>query len=347
MSISNSPRFINTPTLLEEYHEDQKGYDQAVSEDLAVALSREYDRVDGNEEFYKAIFSHMTLPSVAVVSGNEGFFEGIKKAIDVVIQAVKDFFKWLFTFFTGKKEVVTRKAETLALDIDKHGVNTDEIPYPRDYTDIYDKPTKPDAGLAWMSRAMADCETAMNHVGMYIGVLQAASNSLTADNLVLGKDAGANFKAANKKILDATKTALNIKAFNESTVFFGLNDFKMDESGKLHELPSPPNPAKDPKFRTDQSEVLGLMKKHKALVEKADDMMKHSVKLEKEFIKTLNRELELSKKAAGKDTPYTSTVGEVQTILRNAMANLKLMEVMIFRAVFASLSILKATVKKG
>lgn len=347
MSISDSPRFINTPTLLEEYQADQKGYDEVVSEDATIALSREYDRVDGNEEFYKAIFSHIALPSVAVVSGNEGFFEGVKKAVDVVIQAVKDFFKWLFTFFTGKKEVVTRKTETFELDVDKHGVNTGEIPYPRDYADIYDKPTKPDGGLGWMSRAMTDCETAMNHVGMYIGVLQSASNTLTADNLMLGKDAGANFKAANKKILDATKTALNIKAFNESTVFFGMNDFKMDENGKLHEVPSPPNPAKDPKFRTDQSEVRSLLKKHKALIEKADEMVQHSVRLEKEFIKTLNSELELSKKASASDVPYTSTVSEVQSILRNAMANLKLMEVIIFRAVFASLSILKATVKKG
>ena len=347
MSITDSPRFINTPTLLEEYNADQKGYSDAIDEDTKFELSKEYDRVSGNEEFYQAIFSHVSLPEVSVVSGNEGFLDKVKKGVEVVIQAVKDFFKWLFSFFTGKKEAVNRKTKSLELDIEKNGINTGEIHYPLDYMDIYDKLTKPEASLSWMSSAFHDCGEAMKRVALYVGILQGACKSLT-DMSAPTNNGPVQLKETINKIVSLGMGTLSIKGFNVSTPFFASHDFKMDQNGKLHEVPSPPNQAKNPTFRTNQTEVLRLFKEHKALMNNAEDLMEFTVKLEKDFIKALNKELEKTKKAdSDKNSHYVSTISDLQTIMRNGMANIKLLELTIFKGLFASLSILNATVNKG
>ena len=340
MSISDSPRFINTPTLLEEYNEDQKGYDQAIDGDTIIELSHEYKAVAGNEEFYKVLLTNMTSRQ-GEVAGNEGFMETMKKGATSVIQAVKDFFKWLFSFFTGKKEIAERKVMTLTLEIEKNGVITDPIPYPASYTNVYPKTGITANNLAWLMPALADIEAAMKRVEKYVGVVEKTCNVLVADITMTGVDEG-KLKSSIVAFIKESQEALGVKELNKPTEFFGLNDFQMDGSGKIKELPDPPNTTKDPKFRTDQTQVLTILKKQQELVKAADAMVGNTTKLEKVFIKGLNSSLQ-----GTKEKPQVKAAEDLQEIVRHVMANLKIMEMAVFRAIFATTDLLSATVKKG
>lgn len=349
MSITDSPRFINTPTLLEEYNADQKGYDDLIDEDTKFALSKEYDKVSGNEQFYQAIFSHVSLPNVTVVSGNEGFMEQIKKGVSSLIQAVKDFFKWIFSFFTGKKEIAKRKQLDLRLKIEKDGVTTEEVQYPLDYTDIYNKKGKTDNNLAWMPLALNDCEKAIDRVENYIKVLESASKEMTEGLMHTDtSDKVAKLAKMLPDTVEKSRAALGIAKLNEPAVFFGLNDFQMDPAGKLKELPDPPNQTKNPKFRTDQTQVVTLLTLQEKMLKSAEGMMENSVKLEKSFLRELNTLAKVSEDLKFGNNPELKKVaGELQAFVRNAMANLKMMELIIFRTAFGALSILNATARKG
>lgn len=348
MSITDSPRFINTPTLLEEYNADQKGYDQVIDDDVVVDLSREYDRVGGNEEFYKAIFSHVSLPDVAVVSGNEGFMASVLKGMSSVMQAVKDFFKWLFTFFTGKKEVSKRKTNSLELAINANGVSTDEIPYPPSYLNVYNKQGITDNNLGWMSGAFDDCLKAVKRVETYIKAVESKIESMTPALMERGAQGGSELNACAAELVKAGQDALGIEKLGAPHTFYGLVDIQMDKEGKLKELPDPPNTTKNPKFRTDQVQVWALLKKHQELLKAADAMMQESVKLEKVFIKRLNKDMEnIRKRDQVENATFSRTVSQIQAVLRHIMANLKLTQTIVFRTVFASLAILSATTKKG
>lgn len=342
MSIPTTPRSINTPTLLEEYNADQKGYDSVISDGVVTDLTLEQETVTGNEVFYKAILGHVTPQDTPDVSGNESFMDTLKKGAANVTQAVKDFFKWLFSFFTGKKEIAIRKAETLVLNIDKHGVSTNEIPYPSNYTDIYNKVGIPANNLGWMPGALEECGKAIGRVNSYCAEVEKAVTGFS------GKATVEELKEKTRTFVAGAQHALGIPKLNDPAKFFGLVDVQMDNDGKLKELPDPPNSAKDPKFRTDQTQVLGLLKQHKELVSAAEKMVENSSRLEKTFIKALNKsfdEAKASDQSAGGS--YSKAVGEVQEVVRYAMANLKMMETAVFKAIAGSISILSATANKG
>jgi hypothetical protein len=350
MSISDSPRFINTPTLLEEYNEDKKGYDQAVDDDTVIALSREYDTVSGNEEFYKAVFSHISLPSIDVVSGNEaGFMDSIKKGLSAVIQSVKDFFKWLFSFFTGKKEIAGRKSVSLELSIDKHGVNTDEIPYPLGFGDIYNKTGIPAANLGWMDSALGDCEKAVKKIEDYIEVMKKGCQAITEAGFQKVNDDGAGaVKKEHDALLVAAQNALAIEKLNTPSTLYGRVDFQMDGHGKLKEVPDPPLQGKNPKFKTDQSQVLHLLTKQKALLKAADSMLETSMHIERVSLKSLNSLMDFNKNIDVNGTKqFTAAANEVQATVRVVMGNLKMLQTAVYKSIFAAQSVLNATINKG
>lgn len=340
MSISDSPRFINTPTLLEEYNEDQKGYDQAIDGDTVIELASEYKGVTGNEELYKVLLTNLAA-APREVAGNEGFMETMKKGATSVIQAVKDFFKWLFSFFTSKKEIAERKVMNLTLEIEKHGVKTDEIHYPASYTNVYPKTGITANNLAWMMPALDEIESAMKRVEKYVAAVEQTCNTLVADITATGVNED-KLKGSIVDFIKKSQETLGVKELNKPTEFFGLNDFQMDGSGKIKELPDPPNTTKDPKFRTDQTQVLAILKKQQDLTNTAYSMVETSTKLEKTFIKGLNSSLQ-----GTKEKPQVKAAEDLQEIIRHVMANLKIMETAVFRAIFAAADILSATVKKG
>lgn len=350
MSISDSPRFINTPTLLEEYHEDQKGYDSLFDDDTKVQLSREYDRVSGNEEFYKAIFSHVSLPSVNSVSGNEGFFDAIKKGISAFIQAVKDFFKGMFSFFTGKKEVAARKTSNLELNIGKHGVVAGQIPYPASIGDIYDRAKGPGSSLAWMRGALDDCIYAVKQVEAYLVVLKKGTQAITDAALNKITDEGSvDIKKEHDQMVSAAREALEIKELNTPSSLYGRVEIQMDATGKLKEVPDDLQLTKDAKFNTDQSEIERLLVKHKELLKAADTMLENSMQIENTSLKALNALMNANKNLDVKGTKkFTAAADEIQSTVRHAMANLKLLQTIIYRSIFASTAVLTAaTAKKG
>lgn len=349
MSISDSPRFINTPTLLEEYNDDQKGYDQVIDGDTVIELHREYTAVQGNEEFYKVLLTNLVSPAPLDVVGNEGFMDTLKKGATSVIQAVKDFFKWLFSFFTGKKEIANRKVIELELKLEKNGVIEDEINYPASYTNVYDKTGITANNLAWMPGALEDVAKAMARMGHYCQAVEKGVGNIETAALLAGSKVDPSMlKVLVEEFVEGTRKALEIKEINKPVTFFGLCDIQMDAQGKLKELPDPPNTTKNPKFRTDLTQVRSLLGKQKLLTTNADTMLNNSVKLEKVFITALNKTLE---KAKGADETegkaFTKTAEEVQELVRHVMANVKLLEMAVFRAIFASSDILSATVKKG
>lgn len=332
MLLSVSPRAINTPTLLEEYEADQKGYDQFADEDTVITLSREHDRVQGNEAFYKVLLNNLSTPTS--VTGNEGFMSTLKAGANKAIEVVKSFFKWLFSFFGGKKEVASRKAETLGLDLDKHGVKKGEIKYPSNYTVIYNLDGKPHNNLGWMHKALSEVSQSIESVKKYVSHVERTTADIARG---LSASETARVSVAIDSFYVGTADCFNITKPDTPTPLFGAVRIKLGTLGKLHEA-TLPRIVQGGVFQTDLPEVTKHLTQHNTVLTEANNMVKKSTELEGSLTKMLK---------SITDSTNKTDAEHLQTLVRTVMANIKLVETHVFKALTASASVLSASLDKG
>lgn len=333
MLLSVSPRAINTPTLLEEYEADQKGYDQFADEDTVITLSREHDRVQGNEAFYKVLLDNLSTP--ASVTGNEGFMSTVKAGVNKVIEVVKSFFKWLFSFFGGKKEVASRKAETLGLDLNKHGVKKGEVKYPSNYDFIYNLDGKPHNNLGWMTAALTEVQQTIKDIKKYVTHVEQASSAITRG---LSGNETATVSVAIDTFYGGTADCFRITKPDTPTALFGPVKIKLGTLGKLHEATLVRLITKDSGFQTSLQEVTKHLAQHNTVLTDANAMVKKTAELEGALVKMLKGISETTNKTDAE---------HLQGMVRTVMANIKLVETHVFKALTASASILSASLDKG
>lgn len=331
MLLSVSPRAINTPTLLEEYEADQKGYDQFADEDTVITLSREHDRVQGNEAFYKVLLDNLSTPTS--VAGNEGFVSVIKAGAIKAIEVVKSFFKWLFSFFMGKKEVAVRKAETLNLDLGKHGVKKGEIKYPVNYSVIYNLDGKPHNNLGWMHKALTEVNQTIADVKKYVIQVERATADITHG---LSSNETARVSTAIDSFYGSTAECFHITKPETASPLFGFVRVKLTAFGKLQEA-TLPRTVQSGVFQTDLPEVTKHLTQHTTVLTEANNMVKKSAELEAGLVKMLK---------GISDTTNKTDAEHLQTMVRTIMANLKLVETHVFKALTASASVLSASLDK-
>lgn len=318
MSISaTSPRFINTPTVLEEYEADQQAYSAVIAGDAPLRLSREHDLVDGNETLYRALLTR--FPIQTPVEGNEGFLSSIKAGVSALIKAVRDFFKWLWEFFTGRQARLENKTENLEHDLKERGVKSSDINYPLSVFDLYPKTTRPETSLLWLEAEIGAIGKAITKVESYLDVTRAFSQAAVSGT-VKGTDLDSYLKTVKE-------------AFVEGHAFFGPHTLKVSQDGRITTVKLPRDSRNAPGiFRTSLTQVQHLLDEVKGLQNKLDTMLTKSVALEQGLLKALGKVQEPPQLEA------------VKLHVRTSMGSIKELETALFRGTGAALNILKAAV---
>lgn len=325
---------------MEEYAADQEGYDQMLDGPAASALSREHDQVTGNENLYRALLSRMGPIGISDISGNEGFLETIKKGAAAGIQAVRDFFKWLWNFFTGKTEIVKRKSETLSENLVKHGVRDGDIAYPSSVGWINTKKGVPDGNLNWLDGAIADCSKAVVHTDSYLKLVKAfcgvAGGFMSADKQ-------SALEEAYKSFLTSSRSTFVLPSDGTPGKLFGTHQITMGADGKIKQDFVTPmfNAKSPPKFKTDRNTVERLLKKVDALTTDLEKLLKDAAELEVVFIKALTN----STKSVSSDSTNKATVDLVQSAVRSSMVNIKTLQSVFFKGNAAVMDILNGCSK--
>lgn len=166
-------RHIVAPAVKELYEEDQEGYDAVMAEPVMNALSNENDRVDGLESVYGHILNHRPRVMTYEVAGTEGLVSWIADGVKGLIQSVKKFFKWLWSFFSGKEAAVDVAKKQVKEKIAGYGAVDGPIKYPKDVIYLYPKTGKLDVNLSWLSMVMTNGTKAAEKGEKYIEELKA------------------------------------------------------------------------------------------------------------------------------------------------------------------------------
>lgn len=339
-------RFVNTPTVKEIWEAENGKEVESESTDAEVqATSDEYDRVSGNEGFYQLFLKHSPKPmsSRDLYSGTESFWDEIKKGVNYVIDSVKKFFKWVYSFFTSKKELVERTKNKLSKVIDVKGVKEGDIAYPALTAAIWNANGKPGSSLSWMSAKITEVDKAISKAMEYkdatkvfveeVGKAMAKHGQLhkskaDVDNLV------ANF---SKKVA----------TFFPEGPFLGLTTVTINKDGKiiLKRNGAISQKAVQGKYRTDVSSAKTILKSIEHANEEFGVLTTENMKLETVLIKGLEQSLRTGTNFDNNDKPGAKAVSEkVKSITNVYMANVKTLENVIHKSINAALGVVKSAI---
>lgn len=340
MSISaTSPRFINTPTVLMEYEADQQGFDAQIEGDKPLVLSREHTTTTGFESLYNVLLDRHPVIQVQV-SGNESFFGTIQKGAKALIQSVKDFFKWLWLFFTGRSERLGNKTEDVELAIRQNGIHLDEVPYPKSVFELWGKTTRVESSLHWVKQALDDITLCIGRTQSYITTVKAYVNTLNVVGIT--DDAKVAFFNNHANSFYATVSS-NWGVTGSSTVkLFGPHQIGVNPDMRLsvRRAVFPDPRLKQGSFKTDLPEVNRLLAQTKQVQNALDDLLKEAVPLEQVFIKRLEASLAFSGDKATE--AQANAAGSMRRCVREAMGTIKDLQTILFRGTDTALTILKA-----
>jgi len=339
-------RFINTPTVEALYNAENPESVVDAPDDKIDDLSDEYDKVSGNEcLYYQYVFSHIPRQkNLDSVEGTEGFMSWIGDMVSSLITAVKNFFKWVFSFFTGKKEVAARKNKDLIAKLDKNGVRKHFTHYPQGYMNLWASKAKIPANLDWMTKAIADWTAATGKVEEYIK--EVGDTARKAEALFTGKQLS-HTKDAMEKLFKEHHDAL-IKIFGKDPApYIGGTTVSITSHGKLS-LKADPDLLESDKnagFISSETTTRSVAKSLDTMNTKFQGMITKSVELEKVFIKGLNTSLAFSKKAEAEDQAAAKAIAHsLEEIIRNGMAGIKLLETLVFKVYNTASSIVSSSI---
>lgn len=148
-------RYIVTPTLKDISDQDREEYDAVEAQPVMAELSAENDQVSGTEKYYNYILHSRAVVAAELgsVAGAEGIWSSLKDGANKVIQMVKDFFKWIWSFFSAKEKKIDNKLRQVDYHLKDKGVKTGDINYPQGTYFIYPKTVvgKPAKDLGWVT----------------------------------------------------------------------------------------------------------------------------------------------------------------------------------------------------
>lgn len=340
-------RYILAPTLKEEYLADQAGYDAAMDEPVLAKLSTENDKVDGLESLYGYVINSRPRASVDV-TGNEGFIDTIKKGVGVVIQAIKDFFKWLWSFFGSKDKKVEVKQQTLKERLAKNGVVEGNIPYPKSAALIYPKGEgKFDNNINWLESCMASLSSAAEQTVQFAGLIKGFCEDVSK---MPSEGIGDRVVERNNTLREKVREVF--KADGEGAIKFirdkGI-EFDMKTGKFTMKPPAGDQRVKDATFIAHTTQVQTYLNHYDKIRKSLMDAYKASHALESTMINALNAILNKASKDA-KDAgnqELNMGVNKVHEQIKTAMFNLHALEVGLYRCAEAVLELLDASIKKG
>jgi len=339
-------RYVVAPAVAQLYEEDKEGFDAVTEEPVLAKLSNENDQISGLEHVYSYILNNRPSPPVMFdsVGGVEGFVDTIKSGVKASIQAVKDFFKWLWSFFGSKKKIIEQKAENITNLVDAHGAKDGDIPYPKSVSFIYLKTGKPESNISWLTAAITNAAKAIDKTNKYTELLKGLSDS--AHTALMNETSEIDYTGINESFSKEVATAFGIT--NKPISFLSLDDLSFkDGRFAYHINVQSQRNVSGAVFHTTTSELQTHVKEYKALKVKLDTMAKNVHDLEGKFIKQLENQLIVSARVAKDNAKGRQSVENTKALVREAMANIKVLQTALYRSANAILDVISAATKKG
>lgn len=325
-------RYVVSPTVQEIYKENTEGWEASKEEDTMIKLSNENDRVDGMESVYGFILSNRRRVNLSGVVGNEGFVSTIKETVSKTIQAIKDFFKWIWSFFGSKKKAIDNKLEKTTLALDNHGVTGKDLPYPKSIYCIYPTASKPSESIDWLHDAITRVVKAVAKALFYVDKLETF---ITGAKMTL--DLEGLFEHLEKHFTDTVTQAFN----NGKIVNFLGVDVLEFKDGKINYALTglSQEQLKDATFNTSTSQVKEYTSLYKTLQSRLNELSKDIHALENDLIKLLESRL---KALNNQKDPI---IAKVRDVVQKSMSNIKTLQTQIFRAAEAIVDVCTAATK--
>lgn len=333
-------RYIVTPTLKDISDQDREEFDAIEAQPLMAELSAENDQVSGTEKYYNYVLHSQAVVAaeLGTVAGAEGLWASLKSSSSKVIQMVKDFFKWVWSFFSAKEKKIDNKLKQAENQLKDNGIKTGDIIYPQGTYYIYPKTVngKPAGDLGWVTETNSRIAKGITNSNTYATLLTEHLNLLKR----MVKD--------NKPVGDMVKSTLVYQGKVRSTfsgsattgkaTFITQDDFRF---GPTRIVYNPVNSSRrdfhTATFTTTVTTVEEIRKETVANLTQVKKMTIDLQKLEKEMIDTL---------VFLKDSKtITSGVHKVfSTIIRNSLDDIRTFEHCLYRSLNTVGDLLKAAV---
>lgn len=333
-------RYIVTPTLKDISDQDGEEFDAIEAQPIMAELSAENDAVSGTEKFYNYILHSQAVVAAELgsVAGAEGLFQSLKSGANKVIQMVKDFFKWIWSFFSAKEKKIDHKLTQVDHRLKDNGVKTGEINYPQGTYYIYPKVVtgKPAADLSWVSETNKRIAKGITSVGSYATLLSehlALLERLAKERKPIGDMTSATV-AYQGKIRELFRTPTN----SDKATFITNDDFRFGATRIIyHPTSTRRKDFQTSTFTTTATTVEDIRKETVANLSLTKKMTVDLQKLEKDMVETLT--------FLKNSRDITSGVHKVfASIVRNSLEDIKMFEHVLYRSLNTIGDLLKATV---
>jgi len=336
-------RFINSPTVMESYQVEHPESPVDLSDEEVEDLSDEYNKVSGNEGYYKLLFEHMRPQQEAITrSGNEGLVSWTKSAISSFIEGIKKFFKWIWSFFFGKAKQLEKKSENIEDDLKTHGVKSGDIPYPLVYAQLWANPKPVPKNLDWMKTFLTQLNKALDAATDHADAMQNFCNNVKSVLII----SHGTSKLEDYIKSHNTKVHGIFKGFDKS--FVGASKAIVGENGKVVIVNDPKLLKKqgNPNFTTNVSAVENLRKEANKAAEKFETLLGKTVGLEKNMIKSMEDGLTFAQslnleKATGKTE---AIINKLKRVTSDYMVTVKSQDLLFMQLTKGALDIIAATI---
>jgi len=344
-------RFVNTPTVMEVYEAGHKAEALGLDEEDEEKLSDEYDKVDGNEAYYRILFEHLNKGRVeGTVAGNEGLFDWAKKAVQGVIDTIRAFFQWVWNLFGGKSKKVEQKTEQLEKQVKKVGVKSGDIEYPASYVQVWGAAGKPPAALAWMHEKIAKVEKGIDQCSRHSGLIAKYCDKI--HSIYSPKIANFGlFKAdVEKAIAEHGKTVGALFTSADASNWVGGTKVTVSKEGKvvIARMPGGIKAVKGAKFKTNLTEVEKILSEIASANSKFDDLVKKNAELEDKSIKLMENALNMLKVFATNNTGKAKEVmALMKKVTNNAMATIRAHDLLFTEVLLSATYLVNAALSTG
>lgn len=341
-------RFINTPTVEALYNAENPESVVDAPDDKIDDLSDEYDQVSGTESlYYQYIFAHIPRKQdLSSVQGTEGFFSWIKDMVGALITAVKNFFKWVWSFFTGKKENAERQNKELLALLDKHGVRKHFTHYPTGYMNLWASKAKVPNNLDWMIKNIDDLDKAAAKTNAYIK--EVGDAVVKAELAFLSKGQLSHAKEDLDKLFKTHHDNL-VKIFgSDPAPFVGGTTISINAHGKLTLKVDPDllESDKNAGYLPNETKTREVAKALTATNKVFAGVINDAMKLEDVFIKNLQKSLAFAERTEKDDEAGAkSMASSLNEVIRNGMAGIKVLETLLFKIYQTTYQIAKSSIE--
>jgi len=333
-------RYIVTPTLKDISDQDREEFDTVEAQPVMAELSAENDQVAGTEKYYNYILHSQAVVAAELgsVVGAEGLWSSLKSGASKVIQMVKDFFKWIWSFFSAKEKKIDHKLKLVDNRLRDKGIKEGDINYPQGTYYIYPKTVvgRPASDLSWVTETNSRIAKGITNASAYGNLL--TEHLKTLERMAKDRKPVADMVQATITYQGKVRGLFATSTNSDKATFITQDDFRFGATKIIY---NPINTRRKDfhvsTFTTSVTTVEEIRKETVANLAQVKKMTVDLQKLEKEMVDTLTF-LKNSK-------DITSGVHKVfSNIIRNSLDDIRTFEHVLYRSLNTVGDLLKAAV---